>query len=112
VSIKPHSSAAVASHSQSAPPTPGTGVTVRSPDDFLTDLFDADPALVEAVTREAADNLTQSTPSWDEYLTALAERHGLSKFVGRLRSWNLKDVEEPARRSPIVSVSAHSPQFV
>lgn len=48
------------------------------------------------MTREAADNLTQSTPSWDEYLTALAERHGLPKFVGRLRSWNPKDVEEPA----------------
>jgi hypothetical protein len=72
------------------------GVTVRSPDDFLKDLFDANPALVEAVTRAAVDNLTQSTPSWDEYLTALAERHGLSKFVGRLRSWNPKDVEEPA----------------
>jgi hypothetical protein len=68
---------------------------VRSPDDFLTDQFD-NPALVEAVKREAADNLTQGTPSWDEYLTALAERHGLSKFVGRLRSWNPKDVEEPA----------------
>jgi hypothetical protein len=61
------------------------GVTVQSPDDFLTDLFDANPALVEAVTREAAANLTHSTPSWDEYLTALAERHGLPKFVGRLR---------------------------
>ena len=72
------------------------GVTVQSPDDFLTDLFDANPALVEAVTREAAANLTRSTPSWDEYLTALAERHGLPKFVGRLRSWHPKDVEEPA----------------
>jgi hypothetical protein len=72
------------------------GVTVRSPDDFLTDLFDVNPALVEAVTREAAANLTHSTPSWDEYLTALAERHGLPKFVGRLRSWHPKDVEEPA----------------
>jgi hypothetical protein len=72
------------------------GVTVRSPDDFLTDLFDANPTLVEAVTREAAANLTLSTPSWDEYLKALAERHGLPKFVGRLRSWHPKDVEEPA----------------
>jgi len=71
-------------------------VTVRSPDGFLTDLFDANPALVEAVTREAADNLTQSMPSWDGYLTSLAERHGLPKFVGRLRPWNPKDVEEPA----------------
>jgi hypothetical protein len=34
-------------------------------------------------------------PSWDEYLTALAERHGLPKFVARLRSWQPKDVEEP-----------------
>jgi hypothetical protein len=52
---------------------------------LLIDRFDANPALVEAVTREAAANLTHSTPSWDEYLTALAERHGLPKFVGRLR---------------------------
>lgn len=72
------------------------GVKVQSPDDFLTDLFDANPALVEAVTREAAANLTHSTPSWDEYLTALAERHGLPRFVERLRSWHPKDVEEPA----------------
>ena len=56
----------------------------------MTDLFDAKPALVEAVTREAAENLTQSRPSWDEYLTALAERHVLPKFVGQLRSWNPK----------------------
>jgi hypothetical protein len=49
------------------------GVTVRSPDDFLTDLFDANPALVDAVTREAADNLTQSTPSWDECLVVHAQ---------------------------------------
>jgi hypothetical protein len=72
------------------------GVKVQSPDDFLADLFDANPALMEAVTREAAANLTRSTPSWEEYLTALAERHGLPKFVERLRSWRPKDVEGPA----------------
>jgi hypothetical protein len=73
------------------------GVTVRSPDDFLTELFDANPALVDAVTREAAANLTRSTPSWDEYLTALAERHGLPKLVWRLRSWEPPDIEELAK---------------
>jgi hypothetical protein len=71
------------------------GVKVLTPDDFLSELFDANPALVEAATREAADNLTRTMPSWDEYLTALAERHGLPKFVERLRSWRPKDVEQP-----------------
>lgn len=72
------------------------GVAVQTPDDFLTDLFDANPALVEAATREAAANLTRTTPSWDEYLAALADRYGLPKFVERLRSWKPKDVEQPA----------------
>ncbi|MGB9115741.1 hypothetical protein [Bradyrhizobium sp.] len=71
------------------------GVKVETPDDFLTDLFDAKPALVEAVTREAAANLTHTMPSWDEYLMALAERHGLPKFVERLRSLTPKEAEEP-----------------
>jgi hypothetical protein len=53
------------------------------------------PALIEATTREAAANLTRTMPSWDEYLTALAERNGLPKFVERLRSWRPKDVEQP-----------------
>jgi hypothetical protein len=70
-------------------------VTVQTPDDFLSNLFDANPALVETATREAASNLTRTMPSWDEYLTALAERHGLPKFVERLRSWYPKDVEQP-----------------
>jgi hypothetical protein len=61
-------------------------VEVRIPDDFLTELFDANPALVEAATREAASNLTRSIPSWDDYLQALAGRHGLPKFVERLRT--------------------------
>jgi hypothetical protein len=62
-------------------------------------MFDANPALVEAATREAAANLTRTTPSWDEYLAALADRHGLPKFVERLRSWNPKDVEQPTAPS-------------
>jgi hypothetical protein len=53
-------------------------------------------ALVEAATREAAANLTRTMPSWDDYLTALADRHRLPKFVERLRSWKPKDVEQPA----------------
>jgi hypothetical protein len=65
-------------------------VTVKNPDDFLSELFDANPALVEAATREAASNLTRSTPSRDDYLQALAGRHGLAKFVERLRSLTSK----------------------
>jgi hypothetical protein len=52
------------------------GVALQTPDDFLTDMFDTNPALVEAATREAAANLTRTTPSWDEYLAALADRQG------------------------------------
>jgi hypothetical protein len=70
-------------------------VMVQTPDDFLSNLFDANPALVEAATREAAANLTRTMPSWDKYLTALAERSGLPKFVERLRSWHPKDVDQP-----------------
>jgi len=75
------------------------GVEVRTPDGFLTDLFDANPALVEAATREAASNLTRTMPSWDEYLTALAKRHGLPTFVERLRSCDPKEAEQPAKPS-------------
>jgi hypothetical protein len=71
------------------------GVKVKNPDDFLTDLFDANPALVEAGTREAAGNLSHTMPSWDEYLRTLAARHGLPKFVERLRSLTPKKSEEP-----------------
>jgi hypothetical protein len=38
-------------------------VKVQNPDDFLAELFDANPVLVEAATREAASNLTRSIPS-------------------------------------------------
>jgi hypothetical protein len=76
------------------------GVNVQTPDDLLSDLFDANPALVEAATQEAAANLTRTMPSWDEYLTALAERHGLPKFVERLRSWQLQNVEPPTGQTP------------
>ena len=70
------------------------GVKVQTPDDFLSDQFSANPALVEAATREALANLRRSTPSWDEYLAALADRHRLPKFVERLRSWRPEDVEQ------------------
>jgi hypothetical protein len=71
-------------------------VAVQTPDDFLADLFDANPALVEAATREAHDNLKRSAPTSVEYLTALADRNRLPKFVERLRSWRPEDVEQPA----------------
>jgi hypothetical protein len=69
------------------------GVAVQTPDDFLVGLFDANPELVEAATREARNNLKRSKPSWDEYLTALADRHKLPKFVERLCSWKPEAVE-------------------
>ncbi len=67
------------------------GVQVRSPDAFLSELFESAPDIVAAATREAADNLTASFPTWDEYLTGLADRQGLQNFVGSLRSWKPHD---------------------
>ena len=63
------------------------GVTLRSPDDFLCDLFAEKAEVVEAVTREAAANLTKTCPSWDEYLDSISERCKLLKFVERIRAW-------------------------
>ncbi|QDL96538.1 hypothetical protein [Rhodopseudomonas palustris] len=64
-------------------------VTVVSPGASLTKLFDENPALVDAVTREAAANLTRTLPSWEEYLAALSTRTDLVEFVDRLRSLDL-----------------------
>jgi hypothetical protein len=73
-------------------------VKVQTPDDFLSDLFDAKPDVLEAAAREAVANLTQSNPSWDDYLGTLAGRCGLRKFAQRLCSWTPEDDQEP--RSP------------
>jgi len=62
------------------------GVALQIPDEFLTALFDSKPDVVEAVTREAAANLTRTRPSWDEYLNLLARRCNLPNFIARLRS--------------------------
>ncbi len=75
------------------------GVAVQAPDDFLADLFDANPALVEAAMREAFGNLKRSAPSWDEYLTVLTLRHRLPGFVERLRAWKPEDIEQPTAPS-------------
>jgi hypothetical protein len=62
----------------------GLGVTLRSPDDFLCDRFDAKPNVVEAATREAAANLTKNLLTWEEYLGSIAKRCRLTKFADRL----------------------------
>jgi hypothetical protein len=71
------------------------GVVVQSPDNFLCGLFDAKPDAIEAATREAAANLTNTCPSWDEYLDALANRCKVPQFAERLRSWTPKENESP-----------------
>jgi hypothetical protein len=68
-------------------------VKVQSPDDFLTERFVENPAFVDAATREAAANLTRTTPSWDDYLAILEERQRLPKFVACLRGWRAPDDE-------------------
>ena len=62
-------------------------VVVRSPDEFLCDLFEANPEAVEATTHEAATNLTKTCPTWDSYLDSLANRCSLVRFVELLRIW-------------------------
>jgi hypothetical protein len=63
------------------------GVTVRSPDEFLCDLFEEKPEVVDAATWEAAANLTITCPTWDEYLDSIATKCKLAKFAARLRAW-------------------------
>jgi hypothetical protein len=70
-------------------------VTVKSPDDFLCELFKAKPEVVDAVTREACANLTKTRPSWDEYLDTLASRCKVPKFVAGLRAWAPQEDQDP-----------------
>jgi hypothetical protein len=63
-------------------------VEVRTTDEFLVDLmgtFANNPGFIRQAVDEARNSLKQSMPSWDEYLTLLAERQGLPRFVARLR---------------------------
>jgi len=80
----------------------GLGVTLRSSDDFLCDLFDAKPNVVEAATREAAANLTKTLPSWEEYLGSIADRCRVKKFADRLRKWTPQEDQrfQPTARPP------------
>lgn len=80
------------------------GVAVKSPDDFLVERFDHGPAIVEAATKEAAANLSRSFPAWDEYLSDLSTRHGLQRFVERMRSWKPEDTDDSSDAFPIPTV--------
>ena len=62
---------------------------VTTPDAFLSDLFDASPALVATLTNEAHANLTKSAPSWEAYLDILDGGRKLKQFAGRLRAYAL-----------------------
>jgi hypothetical protein len=75
------------------------GVALQTPDDFLTDMSDTNPALVEAATREAAANLTRTTPSWDEYLAALADRQGPTEVCRAPAVVEPERVEQPTAPS-------------
>jgi hypothetical protein len=85
----------------------GLGVTLRSPDDFLCDLFDAKPNVVEAATREAAANLTKSLPTWEEYSDRSPRAAGLrSSRIGsengrrkRIRAFNPSERPPPSLRA-------------
>jgi hypothetical protein len=63
-------------------------VEVRTADEFLVGLVDTfanNPGFIRQTVDEARISLKKSMPSWDEYLTLLAERQGLPRFVERLR---------------------------
>lgn len=63
-------------------------VLVRTPDEFLSDLFGSKPDVIVAAMREAAANLTKTRPSWGDYLNILATRCGLQNFVTHLKSFS------------------------
>lgn len=73
-------------------------VRVLSPDLLLTELFDANPELIEAVAREAQANLTKSAPAWEDYLEVLSTKNNLREFVARLKSFS----RSPAHEDQIV----------
>jgi hypothetical protein len=54
------------------------------PDDFLCELYDADPELVLASTEGAHANLSRSAPSFLSYIDTLG-RQGLPEFAKRMR---------------------------
>ncbi len=57
----------------------------QHPDGFLCELHDADPELVRASAEAARANLSRSTPSFADYLDALAPQ-GLLALAQRLRA--------------------------
>ncbi len=61
------------------------GVSAVHPDDFLCELHNADPDLLQASTEAAQANLSRSAPSVAAYLDVLDHR-GLPQFTRRLRS--------------------------
>lgn len=61
------------------------GVVAVHPDDFLCQLHDADPELLRASTEAAHANLSQSAPSFADYLDTL-ERQGLPQLATLLRA--------------------------
>jgi PIN domain len=77
-------------------------VRVLSPDEFLVELFEESPEFIEAAAREAAENLTKTSPSWSDYLNDLGERAGLKNFAERLRSLENapSDVDLPTENKP------------
>ncbi len=68
-----------------APALATYGVQAIHPDGFLCELHDADPELIRASAEAAYANLSQSTPSFPEYLDAL-ERQGMPALARRLRA--------------------------
>lgn len=59
------------------------GIVARNPDDFLCDLYAADPEAVGAVVEAARQNLSRTEPTKSEFIDTL-DRQALVKFAALL----------------------------
>ena len=82
------------------------GVQVKTPDELLSELFDANPDLIFELAREAQANLTKSAPTWDAYLDTLLKCK-LRTFVDRLQKYDYSSPMDEDEVSAIKAVSDH-----
>jgi hypothetical protein len=67
----------------------GEGISLETPDYFLSDLFDGDSELFIDVAKQAQANLKKSVPTWSDYLEILETKQNLKSLVSRIRSHEL-----------------------
>lgn len=79
-------------------------VSVMNPDVFLCAVFDTNPELVVDITKSASAHLTKSAPTWEAYLEMLSKNR-LTRFVERLRNFEIKKTEDMNLVTAVVEAS-------